>query len=94
MFFTANNIVETTGERNVQANQVVAERKRAIFLTKVGPEVYSTLSNLLHPPNPSHSLTLFGSWRNTLFQNHSKLPKVSILVPEIGNLGNQLVIMC
>ena len=44
MFFTANNIVETTGEGSTQANRVVADRKRAIFLTEVGPEVYSTLS--------------------------------------------------
>ena len=47
MFFTANNIVQTTGEGSTQANRVVAERKRAIFLTEVGAEVYSTLSNLL-----------------------------------------------
>ena len=35
MFFTANNIVEKTGEGSTQANRVVAERKRAIFLTEV-----------------------------------------------------------
>ena len=52
MFFTANNIVETTGEGSTQANRVVAERKRAIFLTEVGAEVYSTLSNLLAPTKP------------------------------------------
>ena len=52
MFFTANNIVESTGEGSAQANQVVANRKRAIFLTEVGPEVYSTLSNLLAPAKP------------------------------------------
>ena len=51
MFFTANNIVETTGEGSAAANQVVANTKRAIFLTEVGPEVYSTLSNLLAPAN-------------------------------------------
>ena len=39
MFFTANNIVESTGEGSAQTNQVVANRKRAIFLTEVGPEV-------------------------------------------------------
>ena len=33
-------------------NRVVAERKRAIFLTEVGAEVYSTLSNLLAPTKP------------------------------------------
>ena len=49
MFFTANNIVETTGEGSTQTNRVVADRKRAIFLTELGPEVYSTLSNLLAP---------------------------------------------
>ena len=52
MFFTANNIVETTDEGSTQANRVVAERKRAIFLTEVGAEVYSTLSNLLTPTKP------------------------------------------
>ena len=46
MFFTVNNIVKTTGEGSTQANRVVAERKRAIFLTEVGSKVYSTLSNL------------------------------------------------
>ena len=45
MFFMANNIVESTGQGIEQANQVVANRKRAIFLTEVGPELYSTLSN-------------------------------------------------
>ena len=52
MFFTANNIVETTGEGSTQTNRLVADRKRAIFLTEVGPEVYSTLSNLLAPAKP------------------------------------------
>ena len=52
MFFTANNIVETTGEGSTQTNRVVADRKRAMFLTEVGPEVYSTLSNLLPPAKP------------------------------------------
>ena len=52
MFFTANNIVEITGEGSFAANRVVASRKRAIFLTEVGPEVYSTLSNLLVPTKP------------------------------------------
>ena len=47
MFFTANNIVETPGEANVEANQLVSDRKRAIFLTEIGPDVYSTLSKLL-----------------------------------------------
>ncbi len=52
MFFTANNIVETAGEENEAGNQLVRERKRAIFLTEIGPEVYSTLSNLLAPAKP------------------------------------------
>ncbi|XP_068707224.1 uncharacterized protein [Montipora foliosa] len=56
MFFTANNIVETTGEGSVAANQLVANRKRAIFLTEVGPEVYSTLSNFLAPAKPKDTL--------------------------------------
>jgi hypothetical protein len=30
--FTANNIVETPGEENERANQLVKDRKRAIFL--------------------------------------------------------------
>ena len=40
MFFTVNNIVETMGEGRAAANQLVAKRKRAVFLTEVGPEVY------------------------------------------------------
>ena len=52
MFFTANNIVKTTGVGGTQANRVVAERKRAILLTEVGAEVHSTLSNLLAPTKP------------------------------------------
>ena len=56
MFFTANNIVETTGEGSAANNQLVANRKRAIFVTEVGPEVYSTLSNLLAPAKPKDTL--------------------------------------
>lgn len=52
MFFTANNIVTITGEGSAATNLVVANRKRAIFLTEVGPEVYTTLSNLLAPTKP------------------------------------------
>jgi hypothetical protein len=52
MFFTANNIVKTPGEANVEANQLVSDRKRAIFLTEIGADVYSTLSNLLVPAKP------------------------------------------
>ena len=40
MFFTANNIVETPGEANEEANPLVSDRKRAIFLTEIGPDVY------------------------------------------------------
>ena len=54
MFFTANNIVETTGEGSIQANRVVADRKRAIFLTEVGPEVYSTLGHSIFYPHPPY----------------------------------------
>ena len=52
MFFMANGIVERNGEGQAAANLVVRERKRAIFLTEIGPEVYSTLSNLLVPVKP------------------------------------------
>ena len=52
MFFTANNIVETTEEGSAAANQVVANRKCTIFLTEVQPEVYSTLGNLLAQAKP------------------------------------------
>ena len=52
MFFLANNIRERTGEGAEAANLLVAERKRAIFLTEIGPEAYSTLRNLLVPANP------------------------------------------
>jgi hypothetical protein len=51
-FFMANGISEIPGEENVAANGVVRERKRAIFLTEIGPESYSTLSNLLVPAKP------------------------------------------
>ena len=44
--------MKTTGEGSAAANQVVANRKHAIFLTEVGPEVYSTLSNLLVQGKP------------------------------------------
>ena len=35
-----------------EANLAVANRKRPIFLTEIGPEAYSTLSNLLAPEKP------------------------------------------
>ena len=52
MFFMANNIMEETGEGKEEANLAVANRKRAIFLTEIGPDAYSTLSNLLAPKKP------------------------------------------
>ena len=38
MFFMANNIMEETGEGKEKANLAVANRKRAIFLTEIGPD--------------------------------------------------------
>ena len=51
MFFTANNIVETSGSENVTANRRIVQQRKAIFLTEVSPKVYSVLSNLLSPQN-------------------------------------------
>ena len=45
----ANNIVEEPGEDEGEANLAVANRKRAFFLTEIGPEAYSTLTNILAP---------------------------------------------
>ena len=56
MFFTASSIVKTTGEGSAATNQLVAKRKHAIFLSEVGPEVYSTLSNLLAHAKPKDML--------------------------------------
>ena len=39
----------------MDANQHVAKQKRAIFLTEVGPHVYSVLSNLLSPAKPKET---------------------------------------
>ena len=55
MFFTANNVVETPGSENVTANQRIVQQRKAIFLTEVGAEVYSVLSNLLSPAKPKDS---------------------------------------
>ena len=52
MFFMANNIMEETGKGKEEANLAVANKKRAIFLTGIGPNAYSTLSNLLAPKKP------------------------------------------
>ena len=75
MFLTANNIVETTGEGSTPANRVIAARKRAIFLTEVGAEVYSTLSNLLVPTKLKDTsfVTLCVYWRSITIQNCWKL---------------------
>ena len=40
MFFMANNIVEEQGVGNKEANLAVQKRKRAIFLTEIGPEAF------------------------------------------------------
>ena len=58
MFFMANNIMEETGEGKEESNLAVANRKRAIFLTEIGPDAYSTLSNLLAPEKPKTLLLL------------------------------------
>ena len=55
-FFTANNIVEILREGRAAANQLAAKRKRAVFLTEVGPEVYLTLRNLLAPAKPKYTI--------------------------------------
>ena len=96
MFFTANNIVETTGEGSTQTNRVVADRKRAIFLTKVGPEVYSTLSNLLAPAKPKDTsfTDIVRVLENTTIRSRLKLHRASISVPEIKSRENQSAIMC
>ena len=91
MFFTANNIVETTGEGSTQANRVVAERKRPIFLTEVGAEVYSTLSNLLAPTKPKD--TPFVDIVRVLQKHYNRskpleIAQVSILEPEIRSPEN------
>ncbi|PFX22898.1 hypothetical protein AWC38_SpisGene12555 [Stylophora pistillata] len=49
MFFTANGIIEAAGEDHEVTNELVKDRQRAIFLTEVEPEVYSTISNLVAP---------------------------------------------
>ena len=52
MIFAVNNIIETTGTDIASANRRIAEQNNAIFLTEVGPEVFSVLSNLLSPAKP------------------------------------------
>ena len=95
MFFTANNIVETTGEGSAQANRVVADRKRAIFLPEVGTEVYSTLSDLLAPAKLKDTsftdIVRFLEKYNNPKRLKSRRP--SSLVPEIWNPMSQSVVM-
>ena len=47
LFFMANNIIETS-----QNAEAIKERKKAILLTEIGPEMYLTLTNLLAPRKP------------------------------------------
>ena len=48
----ANNIMEEADKGKEEANLAVSNRKRAIFLTEIAPEAYSTLSNLLVQVKP------------------------------------------
>ena len=52
MFFAANGIVEMAGDDHEEENEKTRDRQRAIFLTEIGPDVYSTLSNLVAPRKP------------------------------------------
>ena len=63
MFFMANNIVEEQGEGNDEASLAVQKRKRAIFLTEIGPEAYSTQETLL-------LLVLWKHWRDIIIKRH------------------------
>ena len=53
-FFLANNILEVAGnsEEQIAARKSVSERKKAIFLSEVGPETYAVISNLVAPAKP------------------------------------------
>ncbi|XP_064645931.1 uncharacterized protein K02A2.6-like [Lineus longissimus] len=55
MFFLANNIIELPGktENQIAARAAVVQRKKAIFLSEVGPEFYAVLRNLVAPGKPS-----------------------------------------
>ena len=90
MFFTANGIVEGAGERQEAANELVKERQRAIFLTEVGPEVYSTLSNLVAPMKPKEiPLTkIIECLEMSTIRVHSRLPKVYTLAHVIKSKVN------
>ena len=47
MFFMANNIMEETGEGKEEANLAVANRKRAMVLTEIGPDAYPMIMTFL-----------------------------------------------
>ena len=91
IFFPANSIVESTAEGSEEANRVVANRKRAMFLTEVCPEVYSTLSNLLAPAQPKDTpfADIVKVLETITILNYSKLRKASIFVLDIRNLENK-----
>uniref|UniRef100_UPI00398EFE75 jerky protein homolog n=1 Tax=Pristiophorus japonicus TaxID=55135 RepID=UPI00398EFE75 len=67
MFFTANSIVEVPDDEN--HNRVVLQRKRVIFLTEAGCEVYEILKNVLVPiklmdtPLMEISTTVLRPWK-------------------------------
>ena len=50
LFFLANNI--TDAGKDDAGKKQVQERKKAIFLTEVGPEMYSVLCSLISPQKP------------------------------------------
>ena len=60
--FSANNIVETAKEGSAAANQVVGNRKLAIFFTYVGLEMHSALSNLFASAKPKDTLFADIAW--------------------------------
>ena len=72
MFFMANNTMEKTGEGKEEANLAVATTKRAIFLTEIGPDAYSTLSNLLAPKKPKD--TPFADIVKALEKHYNPVP--------------------
>jgi hypothetical protein len=87
MFFMANGVVEVVDGNHDVADAVVVDRKRAIFLTEIGSEAYSTLSNLLTPAKPKdttladiltalEAITILLRW---------KFRKVSTSIYEIRN---------
>ena len=95
MNFTANDIVETPGEENEGANQLVKDRKRAIFLTEIGADVYSTLSNLLVSAKPKDTSldNIVQALEMHLTQHRWRLLKVFILGHVVKKPVSQLVNM-